>query len=90
VSWPLAEPLNEPRDEGDIAADVAQLGRDVAIRAHLARVQVGEDQIVDPDGRVLCLWCFEPVEPERLRAVPTATRHEECQLDYEQSQRRQG
>lgn len=88
MTFALTEPTGDPTDEGDRAAHLAEMDRTVAIRAHAVRVEVGEDQMIGPDGDVLCLWCGEPLESERLSACPTAVRHEECQEDHEQFQRR--
>jgi len=89
MSYAISEPLGEPQDEADQAAERAEAERAVALRNHAARVEIGEDQWIDGEGRALCLWCGEPIEPERLAAAPWAVRHQECEADWERFQRRQ-
>lgn len=88
MSYAIAEPDTDPRDAGDRAAAEAEITRQIALCKQLDKAQVGEDQWIGPEGEVLCLWCEEPLDPERIVAEPTAVRHESCQEDHEKWQRR--
>lgn len=88
MSYAIAEPSTDPRDTCDRAADEAEITRQIAVCVQLGRITIGETQVIGPEGEVLCLWCHEALEPERLAAEPSAVRHESCQEDYEQWQRR--
>lgn len=84
----IAEPDTDPRDTADRAAAEAETARQIALCKRLEHVEMGEDQWIGPEGEVLCLWCEEPLEPERLAAEPSAVRHGCCQEDHEKWQRR--
>ena len=86
----VSEPSGEPRDEGDRAADLAETERRIALRNLRERADIGEDQWIDAEGRVRCLWCEEPLEPERLAAEPAAVRHGCCEEDFGKWLRRNG
>jgi RNA polymerase-binding transcription factor DksA len=84
----LPEADLEPQDPADRAREEAEFRLAVSLRQHLVRVEVSEDQCIDLHGRVICLWCEEPIDAERLDAEPAAVRHECCQQDFEQWRRR--
>jgi RNA polymerase-binding transcription factor DksA len=83
MTFALSEPTGEPRDPGDVAADLAEVTREIALRRHLAAVEITEDQAIDEDGRVWCLDCPAQIPPERLALVPHAVRCHGCQEVHE-------
>jgi DnaK suppressor protein len=90
MAYPLSEPTGNPRDTGDIASELAEFSRDVALRRHLASVQIHEDQIVGTEGEVYCCDCPAVIPPERLARVPHAVRCVDCQDIYERQIKRTG
>lgn len=71
-------------DEIDQAQHQELLARDVAMAQHRARRGAPEPCV--RDGVRVCLGCFEPIEPRRLRALPDAVRCTQCQDDFERYQ----
>lgn len=64
----------------DMAQLYETLDREAAIRRVVQRKQ---DQQHVVDGVVRCRDCGDPVQPERLAAMPDACRCTECQRDME-------
>lgn len=83
MSYAISEPIEDPQDDGDRAANTAEVDRDIALRRHLLSVQVLEDQIIDAGGMVWCLDCEASIPPERLEQVPHAVRCVGCQEAHE-------
>jgi DnaK suppressor protein len=81
--YPLTEPSGDPRDTADIASELAEFSRDIALRTHLAKVESHEDQIVGAEGEVYCQDCPAMIPPDRLARVPHAVRCVGCQEVYE-------
>jgi RNA polymerase-binding transcription factor DksA len=89
VTYAISEPADRA-DPADLAQAQAEIARELALRQHLAKVEIGEDQLTDEQGHVICLWCHEPLEQWRLDNELHAVRHKDCQDDYEQSRRFRG
>lgn len=89
MNWAITEPSGEPRDEGDRAADLADMDRAIALRAHQAAMQAdatGGPQM-DTEGRARCRDCGAVIPPARLAARPGACLCLECQTARELSSR---
>jgi hypothetical protein len=53
MAYPLSEPSGDPRDTADIASDIAEFSRDVALRQHLASVQILKIKSSAPRARCI-------------------------------------
>ena len=92
MNWAITEPTGEPRDEGDRAADLADMDRAIALRAWQAAQQsdsVGA-ALRDAEGQARCLECGAVIPPARLAARSGATRCVDCQSARELSARMAG
>jgi RNA polymerase-binding transcription factor DksA len=71
-------------DIADQADGSIEQHRAQALQRLRAATESHESQLIDASGGapvVLCRDCLEPIEPERLRALPTAVRCVPCQVD---------
>ncbi len=69
-------------DECDVAAELQQQDREGALRAAL-KVAHRREAVLVIGGRRCCLTCREPIESERLAAIPGAARCVVCQRRHE-------
>ena len=92
MNWAITEPTGEPRDEGDRAADLADMDRAIALRAHQAQQQADATggPRRDADGQARCRDCEAVIPPARLAARPGACLCLECQTARELSARSSG
>ena len=88
----MHEPSGEPRDEGDRAADLADMDRAIALRAWQAAQQADAAGAapLDADGAARCVECGAVIPPARLAARPDAVRCFDCQTARELSARLSG
>lgn len=84
--WAISTPLDDPHDEGETAANLAEADRQISLRCHLMNTQILEDQDIDEEGRVHCLDCPAIIPPERMEKVPYAVRCVGCQEEHERRQ----
>lgn len=76
-----AAQLADIRDEGDRAAHLAGLEREIAIDQRHRYDPPADPPLKLADGTVICVDCKAPIHPERLRAIHNVTRCLDCEQD---------
>jgi RNA polymerase-binding transcription factor DksA len=71
------------RDEGDRAAHLAELEREIAVDQFHRYDPPADPQKEARDGTIICMDCDAPIHPGRLSAIRGAARCADCQRDEE-------
>ncbi len=64
-------------DDADKASYLIELQTQTALASQRAAAMPQKEQCKD-DGTIVCCECFEPMNPARLKAIPTASSCVEC------------
>lgn len=76
-------------DDIDRAQEREQIDRDLALKAHAARIAASFEP-VDPALAGFCMDCEQPIEPARLQALRGATvRCSGCAIELERRLKRE-